>query len=88
MFLVTCFATLHPAMSVRWLVGPLVPFWAAVPKGSMTYAFTHMGNIFLLGPLPLGPNPSLEAQILWALGLDLGLEVRIKASRGENSPYV
>ena len=23
-------------------------FWAAAPKGSMTYAFTHMGDFFLL----------------------------------------
>ena len=59
------------------------PFWATASKGSMTYAFTHMGNFLLLlllhtPPLPslrahfsawrpisqpLGPNPSLEAQI-------------------------
>jgi len=32
-------------------------------KGSMTYAFTHMGH-FLLLPCPsVGPPPSLEAQI-------------------------
>ena len=48
---------------------------AAAPKGSMTYAFTHMGNFFLLLLLLLllhpplikfqsqGPNLSLEAQI-------------------------
>ena len=43
------------------------PFRAAAPKGSMTYAFTHMGNIFLLPLLLLllrpTSNPSLEAQI-------------------------
>ena len=54
------------------------PFWAAAPKGSMTYAFTHMGNFLLLLLLlllrppppasrpisqPGGPYPSLEAQI-------------------------
>ena len=38
------------------------PFWAAAPKGSMTYAFTHMGDFllyFLLCPPP--SSPSLEA---------------------------
>ena len=60
--------------SVGWLIGRLVPFWAAAPKGSMTYAFTHMGNflllllLLLLRPPPLksqsqGPNSSLEDQI-------------------------
>ena len=51
-------------------------FWAAAPKGSMTYAFTLMGNFLLLlllcTPLPSasrpksqpqGPNSSLEAPI-------------------------
>ena len=51
-------------------------FWAAAPKGSMTYAFTHMGSFLLLLLLctppppasrpisqPGGPYPSLEAQI-------------------------
>ena len=28
-------------------------FWAAAPKGSMTYGFTHMGNFLLLLLLPL-----------------------------------
>ena len=56
----------------------LSTFWAAAPKGPMTYAFTHMGNFLLLlllllrTPLPPasrpisqpgGPYPSLEAQI-------------------------
>ena len=49
----------------------LLAFWAAVPKGSLTYAFTHMGKfllllflllLFLLRPPP--SNPSLQAQIL------------------------
>ena len=58
--------------SVGWLVG-WSPFWAAAPKGSMTYAFTHMGNILLLlhllllrtppSPQPPGPYLSLEAHI-------------------------
>ena len=52
------------------------PFWAAAPKGSMTYAFTHMGDFLLLLPLllllllrtpppiqPLGPYLSLEGHI-------------------------
>ena len=50
-------------------VGRLLPFWAAAPKGSMTYAFTHKENfllllllLLLLRPLPPS-NPSLEAQI-------------------------
>ena len=25
-----------------------IPFWAAAPKGSMTFAFTHMGDFLLL----------------------------------------
>ena len=49
-------------------MAPLVhlPFWAAVPKGSMTFTFTHMGNFLLLPLLPHSPSPSdptLEAQI-------------------------
>ena len=35
-------------------VGRLLPFWAAAPKGSMTYAFTHMGNFRLLLGLEFG----------------------------------
>ena len=44
-------------------------FGAAETKGSMTYAFTRMGNFLLLPPsfsyppFPLGPNPSLETKI-------------------------
>ena len=49
-------------------------FWAAAPKGPMTYAFTHKGNFsffffsFSVCPLrlklqPQGSNHSLEAQI-------------------------
>ena len=54
-----------------------VLFWAAAPKGPMTYALTHMGDFLLLllllllllrPPPPQGPNPSPEAQILvWKL---------------------
>ena len=37
---------------------------AAAPKGSMTYAFTHMGDFLLLLLLRPSPsNPSLKAQI-------------------------
>ena len=39
-------------------------FWAAAPKGSMTYAFTHMGNfLLLLLLLRTPPPPSLQAHI-------------------------
>ena len=36
-------------LSVGWLVACFVKplFWAAAPKGSMTYAFTHMENFLL-----------------------------------------
>ena len=50
------------------LLWRLWAFWAAAPKGSMTYAFKIMGN-FLLLPLFIlllctpPSNPSLEAQI-------------------------
>ena len=40
-------------ITLRWSV---LPFWAASPKGSMTYAFSHKGN-FPLYPLP-SPCPS------------------------------
>ena len=48
-------------------------FWAAATKGSMTYAYTHMGN-FLLLFLAIG---------IWAskLGFGLGFETGIWASR-------
>ena len=54
--------------------------WAAAPKGSMTYAFTHMGK--WLGFWPLGWDLDLEAEILasrlvsgpgWDLGLLAGI---------------
>ena len=41
---------------VGWSVGRS-PFWAAAPKGSMTYAFTHMGDFLLLLLLLLRPPP-------------------------------
>ena len=41
-----------------------LPFWAAAQKGLMTYAFTHMGNFFLLLIYPSPPSLSLGAQIL------------------------
>ena len=85
-FLVACYATLHPAMSVHWSVGRLVPFWAAAPKGSMTYAFTHMGDFLLLLLLSFGPQGQdlgLLAEILtlrlrfgpqdWDVGLKTGI---------------
>ena len=47
-------------IKTAWAVENLATFrfWAAAPKGSMTYAFTHMGN-FLLLRTP--PPPSLQA---------------------------
>ena len=41
-------------------------FWAAAPKGPMTYAFTHMGDFLLLLFLLLPPLPGFKTQILWA----------------------
>ena len=35
--LVACYATLHPAMSVGWAVGWLVPVLGSGPKGSMSF---------------------------------------------------
>ena len=61
-------------MQTRILVKAFAVYWAAAPKGSMTYAFTHMGNFFLLLLLlhtppsklkiqPKSSTPSLEPQI-------------------------
>ena len=62
---------LNSRKSVRWSAVPvpcLSRLWlklrgsrAAAPKGSMTYAFTHMGNFLLLLRTP--PPPSLQAYI-------------------------
>ena len=77
-FLVACYVTLHSALSVCLSIHPsigLSTFWAAAPKGPMTYAFTQGKFLLLLlllrlYPPPLetifedrGPNPCLEAQI-------------------------
>ena len=76
-------------LSIRFFfLSSFFPFWAAAPKGPMTYAFTQEKFLLLLLLLllrtppdsdpslqaetpalrlksqPLGPNPSLEAQIL------------------------
>ena len=54
----------------------------SVPKESMTYAFTHMGNFFLLFLVGLGLLAGvldLEAEI-WA-SWDLALQARILALR-------
>ena len=57
---------------------------AAAPKGSMTYAFTHMGNFL---PLLLLLESGLLAGIwtsrlrFWPQGWDLGLQARIWALR-------
>ena len=44
-------------MRTRILVKAFAVFWAAAPKGSITYAFTHMGDFPLLLLLPLLPRP-------------------------------
>ena len=68
----------YHALSIHLLVGQLVPFWAAAPKGPMTYAFTQEKFLLLrpstpfeahilalrLKSQPRGPNSSLKAQIL------------------------
>ena len=48
---------------------------AAASKGSMTYAFTHMGNLIWILGVEFGPQN-------WEVGSDLG------KGEGENSPYV
>ena len=52
-------------------------FWAAAPKGLMTYAFTHMGNFLLLLLLLL----VLLGQRSRRGGGDFGLKARTWASR-------
>ena len=42
----------------NWIAMFLV-FWAAAPKGSMTYAFSHMGNFVLILLLLLGSGPKV-----------------------------
>ena len=65
-------------------------YWAAAPEGSMTYAFTHMGNFSpslspppLPGSGPLGWDLDLEAEI-WASRL--GFELRRGGIRRRNFP--
>ena len=73
-FLVACYATLHPAISVRRLVGWSVPFLGSGLEGADDLCFHICRNFsfsFLISP-PIsrpkfqfqGPNPSLKAQIL------------------------
>ena len=45
-----CFFPVFPSAFLPSLI--FLPFWAAAPKGSMTYAFTHMGSFLLLLPHP------------------------------------
>ena len=67
----------------------LLCFCAAAPKGSMTYAFTHMGNFLLLLLLLFRtrPPPSLQAHISASRsisqprGPNPSLEVQIPTSR-------
>ena len=75
LFSVKCFATLHPAMSVRRLVCPL---FGQRPRKGQWPMLSHRGifSFFMSVPAPQipvsrpkfqsrGPNPSLEAQIPW-----------------------
>ena len=71
-----------------WLVGWLVvPFWAAVPKGSMTYAFTQGKYLLLFLLLLLCTPPNLQAHISASKpisqpqGPNPSLEVHIPTSR-------
>ena len=74
------------AKNVLWRMYSIkCPFWAAAPKGSVTYAFKKPPGPYLSleahipasRPIsqPQGPNPSLEAQIPreWNLGLGIGI---------------
>ena len=83
----------HPFAHVS--VGHLVPFWAVAPKGSMTYAFTHMGNFLLFSfvpPPPSGLYLSLEAHIpvsrpkSQSRGSNPSFEAKIIASRPKSQP--
>ena len=93
-----CNATLHPTVSVRrlvsWSVSQSVgwsPFWAEALKGSMTYAFTHMGNFFLLllllllCPPPQIPvsRPKFQSQ-----GQNPSPEAQIPALRPKSQPGI
>ena len=61
-----------------------MPFWAAALKGSMIYAFTHMGNFFLLLLFLLllcTPPPLASRPISQPGGPYLSLEAHIPALR-------
>ena len=71
------------------MVGPSiclsVTFWAAAPKGAMTYAFTHMGDfLLLLLLLLLRPPPLIKSQ---PLGLNPNLKAQILAARPKSQPW-
>ena len=66
---------------------------AAAPKGSMTYAFTHMGKfLILLLLLPLLPSPPTPTQILvlrpksQPQGQNPSLKAQILALRSKSRP--
>ena len=82
------------------LGSPPHPFWAAARKGSMPFAFTHLGNFFLLLLLhpPLksqsqGPSSSLEGPIpvlrpqSQSWGLNSSLKAQILAWRPRYQPW-
>ena len=60
------------------------PFWAAAPKGSMTYAFTHMGDFLLLLLHLLLLRPPLKSQ---PRGLNFSLKAKIPVPRLKFQPW-
>ena len=60
-------------------------FWAAAPQGSMTYAFTHMGDFLLLLLLlllrPSPPQIPVSRPKFQSRGPNPSLEAQIPASR-------
>ena len=67
-----------------------MPFWAAALKGSMIYAFTHMGNFFLLLLFLLllrTPPPLASRPISQPGGPYLSLEAHIPALRPKSQSW-
>ena len=42
----------HPDSDIKFIHGHGHSFRAAAPRGSVTYAFTHVGNFLLFGQRP------------------------------------
>ena len=93
--LIKLIKVLEPTLlEIQWLSVSTL-FWAAAPKGPMTYALTHMGDFLLLLLLLLLLRPPLfssEAQILVAglifqpEGPNSSLKAQILASRLKSQP--